>query len=89
MELRTPAPLSDDDVYRFAGTSAPTVALSAHPANSKSPDDGDAARAVASVGDTPKTIISDPVVVCLTGSGPAVSAEREALPADRPSRQQQ
>jgi hypothetical protein len=79
MELRTPAPLSDDDVYRFAETGAPAVTLSVHTANSKSPD-GEVARARASGGDMPKTVISDPVVVCLTGSGPAVS-DSEAAPA--------
>jgi hypothetical protein len=69
MELRTPTPVPDDDVYRFAETSAP---VSVRPANLKSPE-VNAARTLASAGDMPKTVVSDPVVMSLTGSGPTVA----------------
>ena len=69
VKLRTPAPLPDDDVHQFATLSASAITGSLHPANSKGPV-GDAVRLPVSTGDTPKTIISDPVVVCLTGSSP-------------------
>jgi hypothetical protein len=69
MELRTPTPVPDDDVYRFAETSAP---VSVRPANLKSPE-VNVARTLASAGDMPKTVVSDPVVMSLTGSGPTVA----------------
>jgi hypothetical protein len=79
VKLRTPAPLPDDDVYRFATLSTSAVTGSLHPANSKSPV-RNGTRPLASTGDTPKTIISDPVVVRLTGSGspPATDAEADS-----------
>jgi von Willebrand factor type A domain len=71
MELRTPAPLSDDDIYGFAETARPK-APSALPSARETGNGADVAIAPTSQGSMPKTMISDPVVVCLTGSGSPV-----------------
>ncbi len=82
MELRTSAPSSDDDVHRFVGTNAPTVTVSAHPTKSKN-SDRDAALTVAPVGEMPKTMISDPVVVCLAGTGAVLRSPGAVTSADQ------
>ena len=78
MELRTPPPLSDDEIYRFAENATP-AALSNPPAHEQTNVDGDITSMPTASEPTPRTMISDPVIVTLTGSGTAASGS-DALP---------
>ena len=78
MELRTPAPLSDDDTYHFAETGQPT-APSAVAHTHADIIDGDGASTSTPSETAPRTIISDPVIVTLGGSSTATSGSG-ALP---------
>ena len=74
MELRTPAPLSDDEIYRFRGDRASRQRLDQHRRLLASTSlGGEVSVGADADGVTPKTMISDPVVVCLDGSGAAGS----------------
>ena len=74
MDLRTPAPLSDDEIYGFAEAAQPVVSGSAPAARSTSLGI-DVSVAPASA---PKTMISDPVIVCLDGSTRPVAGSAAA-----------
>jgi von Willebrand factor type A domain len=71
MELRTPAPLSDEDIYHFAETMPPTASLAMAPTHGGS----DIAATPPPTEPPPKTMISDPVIVTLAGTatGPSGS----------------
>ncbi len=71
MELRTPAPLSDDEIYHFAET-VPTGPLPEPPSSGKQVD-GDVLATPTPAGVTPQTMMSDPVVVTLNGPEAVVS----------------
>ena len=68
MELHAPAPSSDDDLYQLADAVQHSPALSTSPGNDGSIGD-DTSLMQTSSGQTAKTMISDPVVVCLTDAG--------------------
>lgn len=81
MELRTPAPLSDDDVHQSA-QATPTAPVS-KPLSVQEQVDGDVLSTPTPRGLTPRTMISNPVVVSLGGSGPV-----DSDPAVAPAREQ-
>jgi hypothetical protein len=68
MELHAPAPSSDDDLYQLADAVQHSPALSTSPGNDGSIGD-DTSLMQTSSRQTAKTMISDPVVVCLTDAG--------------------
>ncbi len=78
MELRTPAPLSDDDIYHFAETAQPAAPSAASPTYGESVG-GDVSSTPTPLGMTPQTMISDPVIVTLAGPG-TVASGSGALP---------
>ena len=80
MELRTPAPLSDDDIYHFAETAQPIAPLAAVSSYGEIVG-GDVSSTPTPSGLTPQTMISDPVIVTLAGSG-TVAPGSDAVPAD-------
>ena len=71
MELRTPARLSDDEIYHFAET-APTAPPSQPPSIGQ-PVASDVLSTPTPAESTPRTMISDPVIVTLAGPTPAGS----------------
>jgi hypothetical protein len=74
MELHTPAPLSDDDIYQFAESGQPSSRSSGSLVNGEDAERSVTAQPI-NPGRTAQTMISDPVVVCLTdASGAAPSA---------------
>jgi hypothetical protein len=70
MELRTPPPLSDDEIYRFAETAAPAP----NPPLVDEQKNGDILSTPTPPRSSPGTIISDPVVVNLGSSGAVVTS---------------
>jgi von Willebrand factor type A domain len=78
MELRTPAPLSDDEVYHFA-ESVPPAPSSQPPAVGK-PVNGDVLSTPTLPGSVPSTMISDPVIVNLGNTG-AAGSDSKSVPA--------
>ena len=66
MELRTPAPLSDDEIHHFA-ESTPKTPFSKPPAAGEQVN-GDVLSTPTPPGLTPRTMISGPVVFSLAGS---------------------
>ena len=71
MELRTPAPLSDDDTYHFAETVHPTAPLATTPTREIVGADVSSTPTPSEL--TPRTMISDPVVVTIAGSSTVAS----------------
>jgi hypothetical protein len=76
MELRTPAPLSDDEIYHFAETAA--KAPSSKPASVGEQVSADVLAKPTPSGLTPRTMISDPVIVTLGGPGAVLSSSTAA-----------
>ena len=69
MELRTPPPLSDDKIYRFAETATPAP----NPPLVNEQTNANVLSTPTPPSSSPRTIISDPVVVNLGSSGAAVT----------------
>jgi von Willebrand factor type A domain len=82
MELRTRARLSDDDVYHFAETAQPTVQLATSPSYEQTTG-GDVSSTVTPSELTPRTVISDPVIVTLAGSGQVASGADALSPSEQ------
>jgi hypothetical protein len=82
MELRTPAPLSDDDTYHFAETTQPTARLATSHTRAEIVG-GDVSSTPTPTGTIPQTMISDPVIVTLAGSGTVASGSSAARPTEQ------
>ncbi len=78
MELRTPAPLSDDDIYQFAERVQPTAPLATSPTHGEVVG-GDVSSTPTPSETIPQTMISDPVIVTLASSG-TVASGSDTLP---------
>jgi von Willebrand factor type A domain len=82
MELRTPAPLSDDEIHHFAETAQPTAQLASSPSYEQTVG-GDVPSTLTPSELTPRTMISDPVIVTLSGSGPVASGSDPLSPTEQ------
>ncbi len=78
MELRHPASTSNEDIYQLLGQeeASTDISIPSVPAAERH-FAGDIGTVPTTEGATGKTVISDPVVVCLSNSGPSATASDE------------
>jgi hypothetical protein len=78
MELRPPASTSNEEIYQLLGKEEPPAGISLpSPPAGKEHFVSDVGIVPTTAGATGKTVVSDPVVVCITGSDPPATVSGE------------